>query len=123
MTLVFSVIILSNILIIAFAIGLFSMSQFQIASSAKDSAYAIFAGTSGLEEAFYNTRIVSPPDYSAKTDLPLTNPKTIYTTSIACYDSGETTVDCSLGGFAKITIVSNGKHNQTTRKIEARWAP
>lgn len=112
-TLAFSLIILSNMLFIALAIGIFSINQLKITASARDSAYAIFAATSGLERAFYQVR--KADDCSdinfPQTDFSNLAPNLSYSVDV--------TATCPTPASAIITSV--GTYKQTSRKIEASW--
>lgn len=121
MTLMLSLIILSNILVIALAVGVFSLNQLKIAASVKESGYAIFAGTSGLEKAFYNIR-VNPGNCTAVPSPIVGNLSNgaVYSVVVDCASAAIPTCD----PIAKaVVLTSNGQYGQskTTRGIEGSW--
>jgi len=105
-TLVLALIILSNILMIALAVGIFSLNQLKITISAKESTYAIFAATSGLERAFYEIRINN--DCS-----------NLFTETLS--NNASYSVSASPCDQLSSTITSTGTYRQTSRKVEASW--
>ena len=110
MTLVLALIILSNILMIALAVGIFSLNQLKITISAKESTYAIFAATSGLERAFYEIRINN--DCSNLSPGPFTE---------TLSNNASYSVSASPCDQLSSTITSAGTYRQTSRKVEASW--
>lgn len=116
-----SLIILSNVMVIALAVGVFSLNQVKIAISTKESGYAIFAGTSGLERAFYKARM--NPASCAAVDNPLVGSLSngaTYSVAVDCLSDAIPTCD----SVAKaVVLTSDGQYGQTktTREIEGSW--
>lgn len=110
-TLMLTLVILSNVLLIASAVGIFSLNQFKITASARDSAYAIFAGTTGIEKALYEIRKNGDCTSYSGVDYILVPPDLKYSVSII-------SPSC---GISPTTITSIGTYRQTIRKIEASW--
>lgn len=128
MTLIFSTVIISNILLIAFAIGLFGMSQFRIAISIKDSSYAIFGATTGIERALDQTRNeINTTSLTVCDTGTVVSPVNLFSDvlgnssqySASCYIKTVDVTDCD--SSKRLMIVSNGTYKQTTRKIEANF--
>lgn len=124
-TLMLTLVILSNVLLISSAVGIFSLNQFKIAASIRDSSYAIFAGTSGLERAFYDLRISNPTMCDLGTPAaPVSLLTDIFLVNLSYYNVGcfvEPVAAAICTSTQLLRIVSNGTYRQTTRTIEGSW--
>jgi len=108
-------------MITALAVGILSLSQLKISTSVKESGYAIFSSTTGLERALYNTRI-DPGNCGAvasSLEGSLYN-EASYSVVINCMKAVELSV-CSSG--SAIVLTSDGQYGQskTVRRVEGSW--
>lgn len=109
-TLILTMIILTNILMIALVVGIFSLGQQNIMTNARNSVYAIFAATSGLEKALYDIRFSN--DCSSLSPGPLTG----------VLDNGSGySVYASPCSQTNSSVTSQGSFRGVTRTIEANW--
>lgn len=108
-------------MVIALAVGVFSLNQIKIAASIKESGYAIFAGTTGLEKVFYSTRV--DPGNCAAVPSPISgnlSNEASYSVAVDC--ASDTIPDCDPIAKA-VVLTSDGQYGQskTTRQIEGSW--
>lgn len=111
-TIILTLVILTNILMIALVVGVFSLNQQKITTNTRNSAYAIFAATSGLEKAFYDIRVKVPDNCASLNPGPVT---------AALTNESSYSVSANPCNQFSSSVTSYGTYRGITRTIEANW--
>lgn len=111
-TLTLTMILLANILMIALVVGVFSLGQQEVMTNTRNSVYAIFAATSGLERALYDIRIKTPDECATLSSTGLL----VYLDNGSAYYIYANPCDATSS-----SVTSKGAFRSVTRTVEASW--